>query len=292
MRIGTIFPQTEIGGDVGAVRAYGQAVAGLGFAHIGIYDHVVGADPTVHTGWAGPYNLDSTFHEPLVVFGYLAAIADVELVTQIIIGPQRQTVLLAKQAAEVDLLTQGRFRLGLGVGWNAIEYEALGENFSTRGRRLDEQITLLRRLWTESSITHHGEFDTVTGAGLAPMPVQRPIPIWLGAASPAAYQRIGRTADGWFPMRRPGPALDAAKSIVDNAAIAAGRDPATIGMEGGVSWSIDGGGENVANHAQRWRDAGATHLSITTMNAGLSTVDAHIDALVKTANALGVNVGK
>ncbi len=288
MRIGTTFPQSELGGDVGAVQAYGQAVSALGFTHIGIYDHVLGADPDVHTGWRGPYDLSTTFHEPLVVFGYLAAIADVELVTQIIIAPQRQTALLAKQAAEVDLLTNGRFRLGLGVGWNSIEYEALGENFSTRGRRLDEQVALLRRLWTERSITHNGEFDTITGAGLAPMPIQQPIPIWFGAASPAAYERIGRTGDGWFPMRFPGPALDEARTIVDNAAIAAGRDPSTIGMEGTISWETEGGADRITKLASRWRDAGASHLSITTMNAGLATVDAHINALTIAAEALEI----
>src|SRR5882762_6608220 len=198
MRIGVIFPQTEIGGDVGAVRAYGQAVEALGYTHVVAYDHVVGADPTVHAGWGGPYDVFTTFHEPFVMFGYLAAITSLELVTGILILPQRQTALVAKQAAEVDLLTNGRLRLGVGIGWNAVEHEALGKDFTNRGVRMDEQITLLRRLWTEASVTHEGVHERVTGAGLAPLPVQRPIPIWIGASSKRAYERVGRLADGWF----------------------------------------------------------------------------------------------
>lgn len=177
MQIGVVFPQTEIGGDVGGVRAYGEAVEALGFRHILAYDHVLGADPAVHRGWNGPYDIATTFHEPFVLFGYLAGVTSVELVTGIIILPQRQTALVAKQAAEVDLLTDGRFRLGVGLGWNAVEYEALGKSFGDRGRRMGEQIVLLRRLWTEVSVTHDGPDDVVTAAGLAPLPVQRPIPV-------------------------------------------------------------------------------------------------------------------
>src|SRR4051812_8783386 len=171
MKIGVVFPQTELGGDVGAVRAYGETVGGLGYRHLLAYDHVVGADPAVHEPWNGPYDSATTFHEPFVMFGYLAAVTTVELVTGIIILPQRQTALVAKQAAEVDLLTEGRFRLGIGVGWNHVEYEALGQSFAERGRRMTEQVELLRRLWTEPSVTFAGRYDQVTGAGLAPMPL-------------------------------------------------------------------------------------------------------------------------
>lgn len=149
MRIGVVFPQTEIGSDPAVLRSYAQRVEELGFTHILAYDHVVGADPRVHRGWRGPYDIDSTFHEPFVLFGYLAAITSLELVTGVIILPQRQSVLVAKQAAEVDLLTGGRFRLGIGLGWNAVEYEALGETFTNRGKRSEEQVELMRRLWTE-----------------------------------------------------------------------------------------------------------------------------------------------
>jgi probable F420-dependent oxidoreductase len=285
MRIGVVFPQTEIGADVGAVRAYAQEVERLGFAHILAYDHVVGADPTVHSGWAGPYDLHSTFHEPFVLFGYLAAVTEVELVTGIIILPQRQTVLVAKQAAQVDLLCGGNLRLGVGIGWNAVEYEALGKDFGDRGRRSEEQVALLRRLWTEPSVTFEGEHERITGAGLAPLPVQRPIPLWFGVASPPALRRAGRLGDGWFPMVPPGRHLDEARGIVGRAAVEAGRDPAAIGMEGRVSFG-PGGVEVVADHVGRWRAAGATHLGVNTMGAGLGGVDGHLEALTAVAGAL------
>ena len=285
MQIGVVFPQTELGGDVGAVRAYGQAVAELGFGHVLAYDHVLGADPDVHSPWLGPYDVHTTFHEPFMLFASLAGFTQLELVTGVIILPQRQTALVAKQAAEVDLLTDGRFRLGVGVGWNPVEYEALGETFQTRGKRFDEQIPLLRRLWTEATVTHTGAFDQVTGAGLAPVPVQRPIPIWVGGQSPPAYRRIGRLADGWFPQVRQGAPLDEALTMVAEGADAAGRDPATIGMEGRVSWTADGVAKLV-DHVGRWRAAGATHLAVNTMGAGLATVEEHLEVLALAAEAV------
>jgi probable F420-dependent oxidoreductase len=285
MQIGVVFPQTEIGAAVQGVRAYGLGVEELGFSHVLAYDHVLGADPEVHKPWNGPYDVHTTFHEPFVLFGYYAAITSLELVTGIIILPQRQTALVAKQAAEVDLLTSGRFRLGVGLGWNAVEYEALGKEFTNRGARVDEQIALLRRLWTESTVTHDGAFERVTGAGIAPLPVQRPIPIWLGAQSRRAYERVGRLADGWFPMMPPGPQLDEARAVVEQAALDAGRDPSTLGMEGRVSWT-DAGVDMVVHQIGKWRDAGATHVSINTMNAGLGSVDRHLEALAAAAHAL------
>jgi len=284
MQIGVVFPQTELGGDVGAVRAYVRRVEELGYRHVLAYDHVVGADPDVHHGWSGVYDVTTTFHEPFVLFGYVAAVSSLELVTGIIILPQRQTALVAKQAAEVDLLSGGRLRLGIGLGWNAVEYEALGQDFATRGRRSEEQVDLLRRLWTERSVTFEGRFDHVTGAGLAPLPVQRPIPIWFGGQSERAYRRIGRLADGWFPQVAPGIQLDEARAVVEGAALDAGRDPAALGMEGRVSWR--GHAEPVAELTAAWRDAGATHLSVNTMGAGLRTVDEHLRALETVAGAI------
>jgi probable F420-dependent oxidoreductase len=284
MRIGVVFPQTEIGADVGAVRAYAQRVEELGYRHVLAYDHVLGADPAVHRGWQGPYDLTTTFHEPFVLFGYLAGVTALELVTGIIILPQRQTALVAKQAAEVDLLTRGRFRLGIGLGWNAVEYEALGQDFATRGQRVEEQVELLRRLWTEPSVTYRGRYDRVTGAGLAPLPVQRPIPVWFGGQSDRAYRRIGRLADGWFPQVPPGPKLDEARGVVERSAAEAGRDPASLGMEGRASWR--GSPEKLAEHAATWRDAGASHLSVNTMGSGLATVDDHLRALETAAEIL------
>jgi probable F420-dependent oxidoreductase len=278
MRIGVVFPQTEIGADAGAVRAYAEHAEGLGFAHLLAYDHVVGADPKVHVGWDGFYDLHDTFHEPLVTFGYLAAVTtSLELVTGVIILPQRQAVLVAKQAAEVDLLSGGRLRLGVGLGWNAVEYEALGEDFSNRGKRSEEQVELMRKLWTEQSVTYHGIYHHVTGAGLAPLPIQRPIPLWFGAASPRACRRAGRLGDGWFPMVGPGPKLDQARQEVAQAATEAGRDPAQIAMEGRVSWN--GNADDLADGFRVWADAGASHVAINTMTAGLASVDDHLAAL-------------
>jgi probable F420-dependent oxidoreductase len=290
MQIGVVFPQTEIGGDVGAVRAYAEEVERLGYTHVLAYDHVLGADPLAHPGWSGPYNLDSTFHEPLVLFGFLAAFSSLEFATGIVILPQRQTALVAKQAAEVDVLSRGRLRLGVGLGWNAVEYEALGMTFSDRGKRIEEQVELLRLLWTERSVTFHGTYEHVTGAGLAPLPVQRPIPVWFGAQSPPAYRRVGRLADGWLPQVPPGPKLDEARAVVDAAARAAGRDPAAIGMEGRVSWgnkSLD----KLVGQVGRWEAAGASHVSVNTMGADLPSVDAHLGALGELAEGLGLVAG-
>jgi probable F420-dependent oxidoreductase len=285
MQVGVVFPQTELGGDVGAVRAYAERVEELGYRHVLAFDHVVGADPNVHTGWNGPYDVHTTFHEPMVLFGYLAGVTrSLEFVTGVIILPQRQTALVAKQAAEVDLLSCGRFRLGIGIGWNAVEYEALGEDFTNRGRRSEEQIELMRRLWTEQTVTFDGKFHRVTGAGLAPLPVQRPIPVWIGAASARGYARAGRIADGWFPMVAPGPELDAARAVVDQSAVQAGRDPKSLGMEAWVKFQ--GSADDVADQVATWADVGATHVSVNTMGAGLKTVDDHLAALTAVSEGL------
>jgi probable F420-dependent oxidoreductase len=290
MRVGAVLPQTEIGADPGAIRAYAQRVEELGFSHVLAYDHVVGADPRVHTEWNWPYDINTTFHEPLVTFGYLAGLTtSLELVTGVIILPQRQAALVAKQATEVDLLSGGRLRLGVGIGWNAVEYEALGEDFTTRARRFEEQIELMRLLWTQPSVTYSGSFHKVTGAGLAPLPVQRPIPLWIGASSPRAYRRVGRLADGWFPQMQPGPELDAALDVVRRGASEAGRDPADIAMEGRISWHDDR--EQVAAALRSWADAGATHVAINTMGAGLHTVDDHLTALTAAAEVANSVVG-
>jgi probable F420-dependent oxidoreductase len=289
MRIGVVFPQTEIGSDPAGMRAYAEAAADAGYVHLLTYDHVVGADPEVHRDWRGPYDLSTEFHEPFVMFGWLAALTSLELVTGILILPQRQTVLVAKQAAEVDLLSGGKLRLGAGIGWNAVEYEALGRSFTDRGKRSEEQIELLRRLWTEESVTFEGASEKVTGAGLAPMPIQRPIPIWLGGQSDPAYERAGRIADGWFPQVYPGHGLEAAKAVVEAAAQAASRDADSIGMEGRVTF--DGRADRLSDHVGRWEGAGATHVSINTMGVGLEGASAHVDAIVTAAEVLGLAGG-
>jgi probable F420-dependent oxidoreductase len=284
MQIGVTLPQTEIGGAVADLRTYAEGVEQLGYRHLVAYEHVVGADPAVYTDWSGPYDIDSTFHEPFVLLGYLAGITKLELAPAVIILPQRQTALVAKQAAEVDLLAEGRFRLGIGLGWNEVEYEALGQDFSTRGRRMDEQVALLRRYWTERSITFEGEFDRVTGAGIAPLPLQRPIPLWFGGGSKPAFRRMGRLADGWLPMMTPGPELDEAMATIAASAEAAGRDPQTIGMEGRITWGGDL--DQVKLESEQWRALGATHVSINTMGSGLVGVDAHVEVLARVATVL------
>ena len=238
MQIGVVFPQTEIGAAVADVRRYGDGVEELGFAHLLAYDHVLGADPEAHAPWRGPYDVHTTFHEPFVLFGYLAACTRLELVTGVIILPQRQTALVAKQAAEVDLLTDGRFRLGVGIGWNAVEYEALGESFGERGRRMSEQIPLLRRLLSEPVVTHAGEFDRITG-GRPRAAAARSVRSRSGSAAsrrrPTAASAGSPTA-GSPRCRRDRSSTRPVRSSPKRRS-SAGRDPATLGMEGRVSWT-------------------------------------------------------
>ena len=281
MRIGVVFPQTEIGQDPGAVREYAQAAEDLGFSHLLVYDHVLGADRRIYTEWKGPYDSTSLFHEPFVLFGYLAGLTKrLELVTGVIILPQRQTALVAKQAAEIDVLSGGRLRLGIGLGWNPVEYEALGEEFHTRGRRISEQVEVLRSLWTQDVVNYSGKWQIIKGAGINPLPVQRPIPIWMGGGAEPVLRRIASIADGWFPQFQPD---EKGKTTIDRLyryAREAGRDPDTIGIEGRVSLRAD----NIKDWetiTESWRRIGATHLSVNTMNGGLESPQMHIELLRK-----------
>ena len=279
MRLGAIFPQTEIGADPAAVRDFAQAAEDLGYDHILVFDHVLGADQTKRDIWDRPYNKDDMFHEPFVMFGYLAAITEkIEFTTGVLILGQRQTGLVAKQAAEVDVLTGGRLRLGIGIGWNDVEYEALGQSFSNRGRRSEEQIELLRKLWTEESVNFDGRYHKVSNAGINPLPVQRPIPIWLGGGEDRVIQRIGKMADGWFPQFQPDSAGQEKIGVMREAARIAGRDPKAIGIEGRVSLATDNQSE-WEKIAASWDEVGATHFSINTMKAGLKGPDQHIEAI-------------
>lgn len=279
MQLGVVFPQTESGIDPTALRDYVQAVEQLGYNHLAIYDHVLGADPGNRPGWRGPYTHKSLFHEPLVFFGYLAALTQrLELVTSIIILPQRQTALLAKQAAEVDVLTRGRLRLGVGIGWNNVEYEALGVDFHTRGRRAEEQVALLRALWTQEVVTFEGRWHRITEAGINPLPVQRPIPIWMGGSAEAVLQRVARLADGWFPQLRPDDNARAALERLRGYAREAGRDPSSIGIEARITLAT-GTPDDWAKSLAAWRDLGATHVSLNTMGGGFTSLDQHVEAL-------------
>ena len=278
-KLGAIFPQTEIGNDTGAIREYAQATESLGFDFLLAFDHVLGANAETHTDLTGPYRHYDAFHEPFVLFGYLAAVTSrVELATGIIILPQRQTALVAKQAAAVDVLSEGRLRLGIGVGWNYVEYEALNENWGNRGARSEEQIDVMRQLWTNELITYEGRWHKITDAGILPLPVQRPIPVWLGGAADRTIRRIVSIGDGWILTGRPD---DRAKGLIDKLntyADEAGRDTASIGLEGWVSASI-GGPDDWAKEAEDWKALGATHVSLNTMRADLADPTAHIDAI-------------
>ena len=279
MRIGVVFPQTEIGPDPAAVKDYAQAVEDMGYEHLLVYDHVLGANAGSRPGWSGAYRHTDMFHEPMVLFGYLAGITQrIELVTGILITPQRQTALIAKQAAEVDVLTGGRLRLGIGIGWNHVEYEALGEDFHNRGLRSEEQIEVMRALWTRELVTYEGRWHKITDAGLNPLPVQRPIPIWFGGTHDNVLRRIASTGDGWFPQNGPGDGLDEMLAALHRYAREAGRDPAEIGLDGRAN-AAQGGPESWAEDLAKWKAVGATHLSVNTMGAGLSSPSGHIDAL-------------
>ena len=287
MRIGVVFPQTEIGADPVAVRDYAQAAESLGYDHLLAYDHVLGANAASRPGWRG-YQHTDMFHEPFVLFAYLAGLTrNIEFVTGIIILPQRQTVLVAKQAAALDLLSNGRLRLGIGIGWNPVEYEALGENFHNRGRRSEEQIDVMRRLWTSELVTYEGRWHKIVDAGINPLPVQRPIPIWFGGVSETAMKRMARLGDGWFPQRF-GPDEEGRANIEKIHAFAreAGRDPEEFGIEPRVSIS----GRNPdewAKETAAWHELGVTHISVNTMGAGLSSPQDHIDAIKRFKGAIG-----
>jgi probable F420-dependent oxidoreductase len=286
MRLGVVFPQTEIGADPAGVRAFAQAAHELGYQHLMVYDHVLGADPDGHPGFAGPYTSASMFHEPFVLFGYLAAVApQLELVTGVIILPQRQTALAAKQAAEVDILTDGKFRFGIGIGWNAVEYEGLGMDFRNRGRRFEEQIDLMRRLWTEPVLSYEGRYHRISAAGLNPLPIQRPIPLWIGASAEPAIKRAAETADGYFPQRPLEGGWAATMDRIHGWMRAAGRDPSSLGIDQRINTS-QGSPDDWRTIAEEWRAFGATHLTVGTMGAGLRGPDAHIERLRQVRDAL------
>ena len=277
MQIGFTFPQNEIGADPAAIRDYAQTAEGMGYRHVVVFDHVLGADPTHRPGWKGYTQLD-LFHEPFVLFGYLAALTQLEMVPAVIILPQRQTALVAKQAAEVDVLTGGKLRLGVGVGWNPVEYEALGMDFHTRGRVVEEQIELMRQLWSQEVISYKGRFHTITEAGLNPLPVHRSIPIWLGGSADALLRRVARIGDGWFPQGKPDNQMRENVERLRSYTREAGRDPSTLGIEARVN-AREGDLDEWIAQTEGWRTLGATHISLNTMGAGYTSLIEHIDAL-------------
>jgi probable F420-dependent oxidoreductase len=284
MQIGVTFPQTEIGSDPAGIRDYAQAAEALGYSHLVAFDHVLGADPTNRPGWQR-YSHKQMFHEPFVLFGYLAALTKLELVPAVIILPQRQTALVAKQAAEVDVLTGGKFRLGIGVGWNEVEYEALGQDFHKRGRIIEEQVDVLRLLWRQEVVSYSGKYHKITEAGLNPLPVRRSIPIWMGGSTDVLLRRVARLADGWFPQGNPDEHMHATFERLRGYIREAGRDPNAVGLEARVTIT-EGNLDELVRRTRAWQDLGVTHISINTMGAGLSTPDQHIEAIRRYKEAL------
>src|SRR3954447_25612115 len=285
--VGVVFPQTEIGADVGGVRAYAEVAQDLGYLHLLAYDHVLGADPEAYAPWSGPYTSNTMFHEILVLFGYLAAVAPkLELVTGVVILPQRQTALVAKQAAEVDALTGGKLRLGVGIGWNWVEYDGLGLSFKNRGRRFEEQIELMRKLWLDPVITHEGKYETVKSAGINPLPIQRPIPIWIGGSAEAALKRAAEVADGFFPQRPLEGGWPATLERMKAWREAAGKSWDGYGVEARINAGT-GTPDEWRQTLAEWTALGATHITVNTMNGGLQGPEQHIQRIREVKEALG-----
>ncbi len=286
MQFGAIFPQMDGALSRSEIRLWVEGVEALGFDYVLVYEHVLGADPEGRPGWTG-LTYDTPFHEPLTLIAHMAGIsATLGFATGVLVLPQRQTALVAKQAAAADILTDGKLRLGVGVGWNAVEYEALGQDFTTRGRRCDEQIDLLRRLWTESVVDYAGEHHRIDRAGINPRPIQRPIPVWVGGDSPAAMRRVARLGDGWLPHGRPGEDLDARISQVRALAEQAGRDAEAIGIEGRIVLR-DISENALSREVAGWRATrGTTHLGIDTHRMGFRSAKDHLEALERFVNAV------
>jgi probable F420-dependent oxidoreductase len=283
-----MFPQSEIGADPIAVRDIAQAAEDLGYHHLASFDHVILPGRAGYEGYTGAVTNEQPIHEPLVLFGYLAALTQrIELVTEVLVLPQRQTVLVAKQAAEVDVLSGGRLRLGIGIGWIPDEFVALGAEYRDRGARSEEQIAVLRALWTEPVVTFAGRWHQIAGAGINPLPLQRPIPLWIGGMAELTLARVGRLGDGWFPLDVPPD--DAARAMIGRLreyAVEAGRDPAAIGIEGILSIATVPPTQWLS-HAEQWREIGASHLAVSTIGAGFTSPQEHIAALQQVRDVLG-----
>lgn len=293
VQLGHIFPQAQIGLDPGALRDYVQGVEALGFDFIAVADHVLAADPSrwEAAGHVRPRE-DETYREPLTILTFIAACTSrLGLETSILLLPQRPTALVAKQAAELDLMSGGRLRLGVGIGMIPMEYEALGQDFHTRGARLEEQVQLLRLLWTQPAVDFQGRWDSINRQGINPLPVQRPIPIWMGGGvghrgiTDAALRRVARIADGWCPL----PALpeheDEAWGRMKRYLAEAGKDPSAFSYEMRTN-SYKGTPEDWAQGYQRQQARGATHYSVDNRGAGYRGVDGHLQSLRKWMEAI------
>ncbi len=288
MKIGAVFPQTEFGNDPVALRDYAQTLESLGYHHVLAYDHVLGANPNRPGGWSGPYTYQTPFHEPFVLFSFMAGVTTrLELATGIIILPQRQTALVAKQAATLDVLSGGRLRLGIGIGWNQVEYECLNENFHNRGRRVEEQVEVLRLLWTQPLVQFKGRWHSIPDAGINPLPIQQPIPIWFGGHAEAVMRRIARWGAGWMPNYRRAEEARPNLALLDQFLAEAGRSRAEVGLEPRVGYG-DGNPDRWRRWMEEWQAVGATHMTVNTMGCGFTTPAEHMAALERFAREMGL----
>jgi probable F420-dependent oxidoreductase len=277
MQLGAVFSHGEVGTDVTSVRNWAQAVQDLGYDFAVVSDHVVGADPAGHPELERVYAIESRLHEPFTLFAFLAGVAPrLGFLSSVIILPQRQTALVAKQAAEIDVLTGGRLRLGVGIGWNPLEFTALGMEFRTRARRFEEQIEVMRRLWTERLVTFNGRYHTLPAVGINPRPVQRPIPVWIGASAEPAVKRACAIGDGYLPLSPLAGGWQATMDKIHGWLQEAGRDPASFGIEGRLNAGT-GTPDEWQKTIEMWRGFGASHLSVGI--SGLAGVDAHVQRL-------------
>lgn len=289
MKFGVVYPQTEIPPDPLAIRDYAQAVEALGFEHVLAYDHVLGASPERPGGWQGPYTFRDTFMEPYTLFSYMAGVTrQLGFATAILILPQRQTALVAKQTASLSILCGGRFRLGVGLGWNQVEYEALNQSFTNRGKRIEEQVELLRQLFSEEVIDFHGKYEHIPGAGINPLPPDKKVPIWFGSNAEQATIRAARLGDGWFPGYKSAGDAAAALEKVKKEREAAGKSMKDFGIEPRTAYG-DGNPERLNKIVEDWKQAGATHLSFNTMGLGFDKVNLHIKALTECAKIVGMS---
>lgn len=275
MQLGAVLPHNEIGTDPGAIKAYLQGLEDLGVTHLLVYDHVLGANPDRPGGFKGAYDHTVAFHEPLTFFAFAAAVTErIELVSTVMILAQRQAALVAKQAAEVALLSRNRVRLGVGIGWNKVEYDALGVEMTARGARLSEQVEVMRRLWTEDTFSFEGRFQTIDRAGINPRP-DKTIPIWFGGSAPAALKRCALMGDGWMPLGSPNDTSRAAIATMHEHRRDAGLPIEGFGIQAQAQFA-GGSPERWQGHFAKWRDLGATHMAIATHNAGPTDVDGHL----------------
>lgn len=278
-QIGAFFPTRDMPADAAQIRDWAQAGEGLGYDYLEVSDHVVGADRAALPGFEGPYDVDDSFHETFCTLSYIAAVTEkVGLASGVLILPQRQTALVAKQAAQVDVLSNGRLRLGIGVGWNPVEYEALGEDWSKRGRRQAEQVTLMNQLWTQRTVDFEGDFDMVKHAGVNPLPIQRPIPVWFGGGADPVLRRAAKLGQGWIPLGNPGSKTSAMLDALRGYLKEEGRDPATFGIEAWIRYG-DGNPDDWRATADKWLALGATHLTFYTSGQGAGPLDKQIAAM-------------